>query len=143
MNRQSWSLEEGQIAASLFSKDVGNDLKARIAAKILALKPSSILDSTSLLRRGKPTLPELSSSKDLSDYVTERSVLFLERFCPKYETWLRENPPWDEISEFQTAKQIVNAIVPINDPAERLCAVAKRYKVSSPDSFFTLSQLTL
>ena len=131
MNRQSWSLDDGQVAAALFSSNIDNDTKSRIAARILALKPSSVLDSTALLRRGKPSLPELSSKKGLSDYVTERSVLFLERFCPQYEEWLKENPPWDEIPAFQTAKTIVRGIVPINDPVERLCAFAKRYKVSS------------
>ena len=131
MNRQSWSLDEGQVAAVLFSKNVTNDSKSRIAARILALKPSSVLDSTSLLRRGKPSLPELSSKKELADYVSERSVLFLERFCPQYEEWLRENPPWDEIPAFQAAKAIVRGVIPINDPVERLCAFAKRYKVST------------
>ena len=81
------------------------------------------------LSKGKPPLPKLTSTKKLSDYVSPRSIIFLERFTPNYEKWLTTNPPWDQISEYQEAKAIVRAIVPVNDPAERLVAVAKRYKV--------------
>ena len=42
MDRQSWALEPGQVAAALFSDEVSNDDKARIAARILALRPASM-----------------------------------------------------------------------------------------------------
>ena len=40
-----------------------------------------------------------------------------------------QNPPWDHIPEFVEAKKIVRGIMAVNDPAERLCATAKKYKV--------------
>ena len=82
------------------------------------------------LTRGRPDLPPISSKKNLDDYVTERSALLLERFCPGYDAWLTKNPPWDGIPEYEEAKIAIRAIVPVNDPGERLCAVAKRFRVS-------------
>ena len=126
MNRQSWSLEPGQIAASLFSKNVDDDTKSRIASRNLALKPSSIAITSPALNRGKPSLPEISSKNELQDFVTERSILFLERFCPNYAKWLPTNAPWDHIPEFQQDKELVDAIQTVNDPAERMCSFSKR-----------------
>ena len=40
MNRQSWSVEPGQIAAVLFSDEIDDDTKSQVAAKILALRPA-------------------------------------------------------------------------------------------------------
>ena len=79
--------------------------------------------------RGRPNLPELSSKKTILDYVTSRSSLLLERFTPGYDAWLTKSAPWDEYPEYQKAKEVIRAIVPTNDPAERMCATAKRYKV--------------
>ena len=79
--------------------------------------------------RGRPELPKLSSKQTLPDFVTSRSALLLERFTPNYDVWLTKRAPWDEEPEYQHAKEIIRAIVPTNDPAERLCAVSKRYKV--------------
>ena len=129
MNRQSWSLEPGQIAASLFSKNVDDDTKSRIASRILSLKPSSIAIVTPALNRGRPLLPEISSKNELQDFVTERSILFLERFCPNYGKWLTQNAPWDHIPEFQQDKELVDSIQTVNDPAERMCSFSKRFKV--------------
>ena len=39
------------------------------------------------------------------------------------------NPPWDGIPEYEEAKTAIRAIVPVNDPGERLCAVAKWFRV--------------
>ena len=81
------------------------------------------------LTRGRPDLPSISSKKNLDDYVTDRSALLLERFCPGYDAWLTKNPPWDGIPEYEEAKIAIRAIIPVNDPGERLCAVAKRFRV--------------
>ena len=72
------------------------------------------------LTRGRPYLPPISSKKNLDDYVTERSALLLERFCPSYEAWLTKNPPWDGISEYEEAKVAIRAIVPVNNPGNVL-----------------------
>ena len=129
MNFQSWSLELGQISAFLFPKKVDNDTKSRIASRILALKPSSIAIVTPALNRGWPLLPEITSKKELQDFVTERSILFFERFCPNYGKWLPMNAPWDHIPEFQQDKELVYAIQTVNEPAERMCSILKRFKV--------------
>ena len=163
MNRQSWSVEPGQIAAVLFSDEVDDDTKSRVAARILALRPadfsfpslggtislpSSTLPTTSSfspqsnlpndLTRGKPTLPTISSGKTLVDFVTPRSVLFLARFCPNATKWLEQNPPWDNIPEYRLAKCIIEGIVTTNDPAERLCTKAKRYCISNTCKQFSV-----
>ena len=41
MNRQSWALEPGQVAAALFSDQLDDETKSRMAAKIMALRPTS------------------------------------------------------------------------------------------------------
>ena len=43
-NRQSWALEPGQVAAALFSEMLDDETKTRMAAKILALRPTSDSD---------------------------------------------------------------------------------------------------
>ena len=43
MSRQSWALDAGQVAAALFSDDVEDDEKGRIAAKMVHLRPRSLL----------------------------------------------------------------------------------------------------
>ena len=162
MSRQSWALEPGQIAAVLFSDDVTDEEKSRIAARILALAPKEfsvpnpedppsppfppinariIQPTKDDIHRGKPPLPEITSSNTLLDFVTPRSIIFLARFCPNPESWLRKNPPWDHIPEYAEAKEIVRGIMPVNDPAERLCATAKRYKVHRDMNFFNNSNL--
>ena len=165
MNRQSWSVEPGQIAAVLFSDKVDDDTKSRVAAKILALRPadfsfpglggtislpSSTLPTTSSfspqsnlptpndLTRGKPPLPTISSGKTLVDFVTPHSVLFLARFCRNATKWLEQNPPWDNIPEYRLAKCIIEGIVPVNDLAERLCTTAKRYRISNTCKQFSV-----
>ena len=95
------------------------------------MKQQSAVASTPLLPKGKPPLPEITSFKELPDFVTDRSILFFERFCPGYETWMEANLPWDGIPEYEMAKALVRSIVPVNDPAERLCGLAKRYKVDN------------
>ena len=178
MNReQTWALEPTQIGGAIFCKEVGDDEKARIAAKILATAPAALLnrdealpvssfnepvqtsdgsaapcipmkedevatssdtfDASPLtnrptpesLSRGKPPLPTFTSSNSLVDFVSPRSIVLFVRMCPGFKAWLTKNPPWDGIPEFEVAKAAIKAICPINDPAERLCATAKRYKV--------------
>ena len=142
-------MEPGQIAAALFCDELSHTEKSRLAARILSLLPKDFkflefpeMDSSISLSnlpaappssdsmdRGKPPLPEISPSKALPDYVTPRSVVFLARFCPNADKWHKESPPWDHIKEYQTAKAIVRGVCPVNDPAERLCAIAKKYRV--------------
>lgn len=115
MIRQSWSLEPGQAAAALFSDEIDDDEKSRIAARIIALTPNGFVFPSTVgailsmsseatpstphlptcddLTRGKPPLPEMMSTKTLCDYITPRSVLFLARFCPDASKWLTKNPP--------------------------------------------------
>ena len=66
------------------------------------------------LTRGRPDLPLISSKKNLDDYVTERSALLLERFCPGDDAWLTKNPPLDGIPEYKEAKIAIRPIVPVN-----------------------------
>ena len=60
MNReQTWALEPTQIGASLFCDEVSNDEKARIAGRILATAPASIL-------QGEESTPVMSMELDHS-----------------------------------------------------------------------------
>ena len=88
-----------------------------------------IQPTPSNLVRGKPPLPSFTSSSKLVDFVSPRSIIFFIHFCPNFMVWLTKNPPWNGIFEFEEAKAIVRGMTPVNDPAERLCATAKRYKV--------------
>ena len=69
----------------------------------------------------------------------ERSALLLELFCPGYDAWLTKNP-WDGIPEYEEAKMAIRAIVPVNDPRERLYAVVCSYLPSINDLFDKTSQ---
>ena len=120
MSRQSWSVEPGQAAAALFCDKLSNIEKSHLAARILSLLPKDFKflefpemdDSSSSssnlpaappsrdsMDRGKPPLPEISPSKALADYVTPRSVVFLARFCPNADKWLKQSSPWDHIKK--------------------------------------------
>ena len=78
-----------------------------------------------------PFCPAISfeTEKICRCHLTERSILFLERFCPNYAEWLPTNAPWDHIPEFQQDKELVDAIQTVNDPAERMCSFSKCFKM--------------
>ena len=95
----------------------------------VAPKTASVRPKPDGLLRGQPPFPEILHSSELSDFVQPRSVIFIKRFCPNADEWIGKNPPWDSIEGFKHDKQIVRSISNTNDAAERLCAVAKRYRV--------------
>ena len=74
MNRQTWALEPGQIAAALFSDEVDDDEKSRIASRILALMPANfvfptVAESMPNYSSESPVSSE-SSIQTLFDFVT-------------------------------------------------------------------------
>ena len=95
----------------------------------VAPKTASVRPKPDGLLRGQPPFPQILHSSHLSDFVQPRSVIFIKRFCPNADEWIGKNPPWDSIEGFKQDKQIVRSISNTNDAAERLCAVAKRYRV--------------
>lgn len=67
MGRHLWYLTEIIILFSLFSSKVDDDMKSRIAAKLVSLTP----DDT--IKFGLPTYPDLTPATELSDLVTGKS----------------------------------------------------------------------
>ena len=78
----------------------------------------------------KPAFQEADPDLSLVDYVGPESwVLF--KLIGGDHGWLWQPPPWDGDPRFEAMKKVVTNIVGVNDPAERACGLAKRYKVSN------------
>ena len=141
MCRQSWSLQGRHLPLCLWSRYVSEDDKSSIAASITGFLPP-LASASATSEEGaaasspspprtinKPAFPDLACGSKLADFVTEESTLLFTRAIPDWR-WLYKPPSeWKSDAGYQGASKIVHAIVSTNDPAERLCGMAKKYRV--------------
>ena len=135
MLRQSWSLQGRQLPLCLFSKRyVDEDEKSEIAAKIATMLPPITGDTLPRLpipkTIAKPTFPAILDQKKLVDFVTPESLIFFASGVKDWRWILKPPASWENDSGFLASRSVVEAITTVNDGVERLCGVAKRYRVS-------------
>lgn len=137
---QSWALMGRHIPFCLWSRFVDDDKKSRVAAKIVSYLPKFDVEAVMkgevppppippCTNTSKPEFPVLSSKKELWDYVTSESLIIFSRVVTNW-TWLYKPPSvWPDDEDYQSARIFVRGIVTTNTVAERMCALAKRYRV--------------
>ena len=124
MDRHRWYLAPSVVMFSLFSKQVSDDTKARMVAKLLTFeKPEK-------KRVGLPAFPTLTGESQLWDLVTEESWDFFTilKVPVDWLTW----PPmkWEESEHFRRIEKFVTTAKVINDTAERAIKLASDYTKS-------------
>ena len=123
-NRHGWYLAPSVVMFSLFSNNVPDDTKARMAAKLLSLeKPEET-------RVDLPEFPTLTGSSELLDFVQPNSWEFFNILKVEAD-WLAQPPvEWEESEDFRKARQFVWTVKVVNDAAERGIKLASDYAQS-------------
>ena len=122
LNRHLWYLAPHTVMFALFSNEVSEDTKSRMAARLLTLDRP---DSPSL---GLPKFPVITAKTELWDLVTEASWEFFEVVKSDPLPWLSKRvSEWEAHSEYQTVKAFVSTVKVVNDSCERAIALAKDY----------------
>ena len=78
---------------------------------------------------GRPTFPAVRPDMALADFVGTESWLIFDLIGADV-SWVRRPPPWDGLQGYEDVKAVLLSLCGVNDPAERICALAKRYAVS-------------
>ena len=122
MERQCWSLQQRHIVFFLFSSFLSDDEKAAVAAALCG-QPNEEIEP------GKPEDPLLTPGKSLKDFVGPQSWHLFNIFG-KLTSWLHDDPKlWASDPDFQAIQTLVDALLGVNDVAERGCRRAELYKV--------------
>ena len=141
MMRQSWSLQQRHVPFALFSRYVEEDEKSAMAAKLVTLlppiPPSADGEITPLPTippfrwATKPAFPDLKSGTltRLSHFIGIESLILFSRAVKDWRWLLLAPTDWPTNDAYKEALAVVRGIAGTNEPAERLCAVAKRFSV--------------
>ena len=124
---QGWALIGRHVPFALFSSFVEVDEKSRIAARLFAVRDST--EPPPPVPLGRPPFPEIVPGATLAQYITEESWLLFD-LLDADTSWLRETPPWDGHPGHDEVRDVLRSFCGVNDPAERLCGIAKQYAVS-------------
>ena len=126
LERHLWYLSDLTVPMALFSDKVDLDTKARMAAKLLALKKKKKKNTTAQKLR-KPKFPKIGPHTKLYDLVTVESLEFFSIIKVDYN-WL-EQPvdSWKDNEDYKTAREFVHTVKTTNDLAERAIKTATDY----------------
>ena len=127
-----WYLTEELLPLSLFSKNVSEDTKAKIARKILSSGPEAKSMRTGA-SHGKPVFPTMPErvNEDLVQFVGPSSIKFFN--IMRLDPWFLLLPVeiWELDSSFNEAKLTVSNLMVVNDAAERGIKLSHDYIKSS------------
>ena len=102
-------MTEELIPFSLFNESLPEEIRSALAAKIGQLNSGK-------MEIRKPTLPALTSTSDLADFVGERSTLLFD---------LLEIPvTFLQHKEYNTVKRSLGNLSPLNESCERALGLA-------------------
>ena len=129
LNRHTWYLTGQVIPFSLFSDNVTEDEKSRIAARLLATQRE---ESVSL---GLPAFPVVTDKTQLWDLVTPQSWQFFD-IVKSDPNWLTQNvSEWENNPDYRQVKGFVSTVKVVNDGCERAVALATDYsRILTKDS---------
>ena len=106
---------------SLFSDLINDDVKSRMASKLLTLER----DST--VHYGKPVFPSVTVDTQLWDLITSESWQFFD-IVQVSPDWLTLPPnEWESSEDYRKAKEFVRTTKVTNDVAERGVGMARDY----------------
>ena len=129
LNRHKWYLTGQVIPFSLFSDNVTEDEKSRIAARLLATRRE---ESVTL---GLPASPVVTDKTELWDLVTPQSWQFFD-IVKSDPIWLTQNvSEWENDPDYRQVKAFVSTVKVVNDGCERAVALATDYsRILTKDS---------
>ena len=129
LDRHRWYLTAQVVPFALFSDNVTEDEKSRMAARLLSLKRE---DSVSL---GLPDFPEVTAGTELWDLVTSKSWDFFDGLKSN-PIWLTQSvSEWESDPDYRQVKTFVSTVKVVNDGCERAVALATDYaKILTKDS---------
>ena len=115
---------------AFWSSLVTEDEKSRMASRMLAVRPS-FGGPPPPVPLGRPPFPDIIEGGSLADYIEPESWLLFDLLEADVD-WLTQPPTaWDGNPGFDAIRDVVHNICGVNDPAERLCGLAKKYAVST------------
>ena len=118
LQRHTWYLTEECIPIALCNPALETETCNQLAREIGGLPPTSI-------QIRKPTLPSITSSSTLPDFVGPRSVLLFSQLKLDHTFLLAED--WRETLHFYTLKSAISNLHPVNDSSERALAMATSF----------------
>ena len=129
LSRHMWYLTGQVVPFALFSDNVTEDEKSRIAARILSMERE---ESVSL---GLPDFPVVTENTELWDLVTPQSMQFFD-ILKSDPNWLTKNVlEWESDPEYRKLKAFVSTVKVVNDGCERAVALATDYaRILTKDS---------
>ena len=122
LERHLWYLSDLTIPMALFSEKVDPDIKARLAARILAMKNNK----KKAQKLGKPKFPKIGRTTELYDLVTEDSWEFFS-IIKVDDNWLGQPVDREDNKDYTTAKMFVHTVKTTNDLAERAVKMSTDY----------------
>ena len=136
-NRHLWYLAPQTVLFALFSNRVSDDMKSRMASRLLTLDRK---ESPTL---GVPKFPVLTAATELCDLITEESRDFFDVVNSDPLPWLTKRVcEWESYADYNKVKTFVSTVKVVNDCAERAVALATDYyKVFLPFFYFMVDYL--
>ena len=121
LSRHRWYLAEHVVPFALFSDNVTEEEKAKIAEKLLTLERDTV---PSL---GHPIFPEVTEVSELWDFVTSKTWQFFD-IVKSDPSWLTKRvSEWDFDEDYNQVKNFVSTVKVVNDTCERAVAMATEY----------------
>ena len=121
LSRHRWYLTGEVVPFSLFSDNVNEDEKRRIAARLLSTQRE---ETVSL---GLPNFPVVTETTELWDLVTPASWKFFD-ILKSDPNWLTQNvSEWERSPDYRQLKSFVSTVKTVNDGCERAVALATDY----------------
>ena len=129
LNRHKWYLTAQVIPFALFSDNVTEDEKSRMAARLLTLRRE---ETVSL---GLPDFPEVTQETELWDLVTPKTWQFFD-IVKSDPMWLTKPvSDWESDTDYKQIKNFVSTVKVVNDGCERAVALATDYaRILTKDS---------
>ena len=112
-NRHTWYLTQELAVFALCSKRLSNNVKRDLADKLM------FFERPVEYRPGKPSLPEVTESSELTDFIGTNSWLVFDILGIKGD-WLEKSvTEWEDFPEFLTLQSYIDNLKVVNDTAER------------------------
>lgn len=129
MRRHLWYLGEETIALSFFDDDVSDEQKRQMRVTFLA-QPEC--DESTTVNRLIVSAQHIASicEYDLHEFITENTINFFTRYDISTDFLQKDPSEWNQIPEYQSAKEMLSKLQVINDFAERDVKLMKDFNKS-------------
>ncbi|XP_044020346.1 uncharacterized protein LOC122860551 [Aphidius gifuensis] len=119
-----WYLSEDLAGFSFFDQSISCDIKLKMVQAMTTVEEN--LENRPRLKLSDDDIDQIVS-KDISNFITKRSVFMFERFELKTD-FLNVHPQlWENNMSFQEGLKFVEQLQVVNDIAERHVAMTKKY----------------